>query len=118
MAIQRTGNAFAQPHDPNDETDYTFRFRLRVGESVTNASIQVIDPATDQPPVLATDLVIANVSFGVMTDNDNVGLWGVTCWISGGTPSNSYWIRCQITTDSSPVARVFTRTVRLLCADQ
>jgi len=118
MAIQKTGNAFVQAHDPNDQTDYTFRFRLPTGESITNASVQVVDPATDAPPVVASDLIISDVSFGSMSDDQTISLWGVTCWISGGTPSHSYWVRCQITTDSSPLPRIFTRTLRLLCADQ
>ncbi len=118
MAIQRTGNAFVQPHDPNDQTDYTFRFRLPTGEAIANAIVQVVDPVTDEPPVVASDLLISDVSFGVLTDDNAVNLYGVTCWISGGTPSHSYWVRCQITTDSSPLPRIFTRTMRLLCADQ
>jgi hypothetical protein len=115
MALHKTGHAFAQAHDPNDQTDYTFRFRIPTGESISSILVQVIDPQTDEPPVVASDLVLSNASFGLMDDETS---WGVTVWVTGGTPSVSYYIRCQITTDSSPLPHIFTRTMRLLCADQ
>ncbi len=115
MALKKTGNAFVQDHDPDDQSDYTFRFRLPIQESIASAIVQVVDPVTDEPPVVPSDLILADVSFGTMPDDL---AWGVTVWVTGGTPGFSYYLRCQITTDSSPLPRLFTRTMRLHCSDQ
>lgn len=116
MAIQKiVGNAFVQPHDPDDQTDYTFLFRLPSTDTIASALVRVVDPVTAEPPVVPSDLILANVSFGIMPEET---VWGVTVWVTGGTPSKSYYLSCQITTDSSPLPRIFTRTMRLLCSDQ
>jgi hypothetical protein len=115
MPLHKTGHVFVQDHDPSDQTDYTFRFRLSTGESITGATVAVVDPDTDLPPVPTTDLALADVSFGLMDDEVT---WGVTVWVAGGTASHTYYLRCQVTTDSSPLPRIFNRTVRLLCAEQ
>src|SRR6478736_1619910 len=111
MQLRKTGIIFPQSHDPDDQCDYMFRFRLSGTESIQNATVQVIDPDTNNPPVVPTDLIIADVSFGL---NEDGLTWGVTFWVSGGTHSKSYYIRCQITTDSSPLPRIISRVARLL----
>ncbi len=115
MAILRTVQAYPFPHDPDDNLDYGFNFGLAVGETIANVIVQIIDPLTDAPPVVPSDMIISDVSWG---ETSVANMHGVTYWVTGGTPNKSYYIRCQITTDSSPTPRVITRTMRLLCAEQ
>lgn len=115
MAIQKTVQSFVQSHDPADRSDYTFRFRLAQGETIVSADVYVVDQATDLPPVPATDLVLSNISFGLMPDQI---LWGVTVWVAGGTAVKRYYLQCKIVTNSTPIARNFVRTIPILCTEQ
>lgn len=108
-------DAFVQDHDPENQSDYTFRFRLADDETVTAATVTVIDIATGIAPSPATDLILADTSFGLMSDEIT---WGVTTWVTGGTNNKLYYLHCQITTNSSPLPRIFNRTMKLLCAEQ
>ena len=121
MAVNKPTNSFMQDHDPDDELDYMFRFRITAGESIVSATVTVVDPKMGEPPTVPTDLIISDISFGVIPNNigyEDSNIWGVTFWVTSGTPGISYYLRCQITTDSSPNARLLTKTMRLLCQDQ
>lgn len=108
-----TNAVFPQWHDPLDVIDYGFKFRLTDPEAVVSAAVIVVDPITGLAPIVAGTLTLSNVSFGLLDDGIR---WGVTVWVSGGTRDTDYYLQCTITTNSTPLARVIHRTVKLHCA--
>lgn len=103
---------FAQTHDPEDREDWTFPFRLSAGESIASATIEIVD-STSTDVDADTDLEIEAQAFGQISGT----LWGVTAWISGGSPGD-YFLRCTGETNSSPIARKFTKTMKLVVAQR
>ena len=99
---------FPQVHDPNDREDWTFPFRLSSGEAIASAVVEVVDATSTTVDVL-TDLDIEAQSFGLISGT----LYGVTAWISGGSPG-TYYLRCYGETDSTPFTRKFSTTMRLI----
>lgn len=103
-------DTFVQKHDPDSREDWTFPFKLNEGESLTSAVVAVVD-STSTTVDVATDLVIESTAFGVISGT----LWGVTIWVSGGTPGN-YYLRCRVETSSAPGQKT-DKTNRLVCAE-
>jgi hypothetical protein len=102
---------FRQKHDPEGRADWTFEFRLNAGEEIESAVVDVVD-STSTTVDDDTDLVIETTSFGQISGTR----WGVTVWISGGTPGN-YFLRCRIETDATPLTRKGDKTMQLVCAE-
>lgn len=100
---------FPSRHDPDSQEDWTFRFQLRLGESIVAASIDVVDENSQD--VIGSDLSIVLVSFGVIAGT----IWGVSAWVTGGGAQPFYYLRCRGQTDSAPLPIKFDRTMRLLC---
>lgn len=102
-----TLESFLQSKDPSDSKDYTFRFLLSTGEAIASATVTVVD-ATDTA-IASTDLIVSNVSFGLISGQ----VYGVTFYVAGGS-AGTYLLRCRLTTTSTP-ARQFDKTNQLIC---
>ena len=101
---------FRQSHDPEAREDWMFPFRLNPGEALNSAEVDVVDE-TSTTVDTDTDLVIESIAFGQISST----LWGVTVWVSGGSPGD-YYLRCRVETTSSP-SRKADKTM-LLVAEQ
>lgn len=103
-------DTFAQKHDPQARSDWTFQFRLSAGETIASATVDVVDSTGTTIDAL-TDLVIASTAFGQISGT----LYGVTVWITGGTAGSDYYLRCHVETSNTPLSRKAEKTMRLLC---
>ena len=85
--------------DPDATLDYTFDWSewLQDGESITSHDVDV-------PEGITLDEVAASAT-------------AVTAWLTGGTASGRYSIRCRITTDNTP-ARIDDRTIEIQILDR
>jgi len=101
---------FRQKHDPQGRLDWTFPFLLGSGESISTATVEVVDSASSAVDA-ATDLVIESTSWGRISATE----YGVTVWISGGTAGTDYYLRCHIETSATPLSRKAETTKRLRC---
>jgi hypothetical protein len=101
---------FAETFDPQDQKEFTFRFNILPGESLTTAQIDQVD-ATSTVVISPPTLVFGTRSIGVISGS----LWGVTQWflpmLDGGFVA---YVRCKVTTDyAGPIPHIYTRTMRL-----
>jgi len=99
-----------QMHDPEGREDWGFQFKLNPGESIASAVVDVVDETSTDVDA-STDLDIESTAFGQISGV----LWGVTVWVSGGSPGN-YYLRCRIETDASP-SRKADKTMTLIVAE-
>ena len=98
---------FRESLDPDgDQKEYTFRFILNAGESLSSAVVETVDADSLAP--LSTDLVFISTAFAVISGNT----WGVTTWLRGGVVG-AYYLRCHVVTDSTPIPRKADHTMRL-----
>lgn len=102
-------DTFRRLHDPNAVMPVTFPFVLNPGEALAEATVDVVDP-TSTTVDTDTDLVLTPASFGLISGTT----YGVTTWVSGGSPG-SYYLRCHVKTDSFPIARQADKTMELVC---
>lgn len=100
--------------DPAATLDYKFDWRAKtnqdsespeltdwLGSTETIASFTISSSALNSGSVTISGSYLANDDTSVVV------------WISGGDLYNDYDVTCRITTDSTPVARVDERTIRI-----
>lgn len=103
---------FSEAFDAQDQKEYTFRFKLRAGESIVSAQLDEVD-ITSTTVIDPSVLVFGQKSIGIISGT----IFGVTQWLlplaADVEPFVAY-LRCKITTDyASPLPHQFTRTMRL-----
>lgn len=104
---------FQGKHDPSGQISgpWTFRLLLNAGDSITNATVTVVDGADN--PVVSPDLDVFDVSFGSILEPE-LGEWGVSFYLQNGSPQ-FYNLRLRYTTNHSPAVGGDI-TMRLRCA--
>lgn len=102
--------SFRESHDPNGRKDWTFQWQLSTGESISTATVEVVDTSSTDVDA-STDLVIESTAWGLAYGTTH----GVTVWISGGTAGRDYPLRCRITTSNTPLSRKDDMTIVLKC---
>lgn len=108
-----------EPFDPNATKEYTFTWSLPAGESIADAQVDFVDSGSVNV-VTPTDITILATTPGQIAASGIAGnVWGVTVWFRGlPALASEYFVRCRVTTDSTPFARVDDQTMRLEVAQQ
>jgi len=101
---------FAETFDPQDQKEFTYRFRILPGENIVTAQLDQVD-ATSTNLITPATLTLGPKSIGVISGQ----VWGVTQWLLPMTDGGFVaYLRCKITTDyAGPIPHVYTRTMRL-----
>ena len=113
---------FVEDFDPSDQKEYTWKFRLREGESILSAQVVPVDE-TSTNVLTDSPFVFGPISFG----QDAGTIWGVTQWLlpfvdptltlqvsDPARPQFMGYLRCSIQTDfAAPLPHDYTRTMRL-----
>lgn len=103
-------NQFPSAHDPNAGLSgpWTFRILLDAGETITGATVDVVDLKDE--PIIGTDLIVSGVSVGLISGNT----YGVSFYLLDGS-LQIYNLRCRYITSNSPVT-TYDATMLLKCA--
>jgi len=107
---------FPETFVPSDQKEYTWRFRLRDGETIVHVQIDTVD-AEDLSEVVVTPLVFGPHSFDRIAGN----IFGVTQWLLPMLTDAEFtaYLRCIVTTDyDQPLPHTYTRTMRLRVEQQ
>lgn len=100
--------------DPSAILDYKFDWRAKTNQDSENPELtnwldttETIDNFTISTSALNSGSITITGSYLANSDTS------VVVWLSGGVINNDYDVTCRITTDSTPVARVDERTIRI-----